>query len=169
MKTTTAKIKDLKVNPGNPRIIKDDKFRKLVKSIQDFPEMLKIRPIVVNADMVILGGNMRLRACQEAGLKEVPIIRAEDLTEEQQEEIIINEKTYMIPPTVHQLIEGMNQQLSDTAEMYLEMQKLDVFLREHYPEQVAAFMVEHPNQEDRSMIDLVIDILLNRKKLILLR
>ena len=88
---TTIKITEVKVNPNNPRIIKDDKFKKLVQSIKDFPEMLNLRPIVVNADMVVLGGNMRLKACKEAGLKEVPIIKAEDLTEDQQREFIIKD------------------------------------------------------------------------------
>lgn len=63
------KISEVKLNPNNPRLIKDDKFKKLVQSIKDFPEMLNIRPIVVNQDMIILGGNMRYKACKEAGLK----------------------------------------------------------------------------------------------------
>ena len=67
-----VKLSQLKSNPNNPRIIKDDKFRKLVQSIQDFPEMLEARPIVCDPDGVVLGGNMRLKACREAGLKEVP-------------------------------------------------------------------------------------------------
>ena len=87
----TVKISAIKANPNNPRLIKDDKFNKLVKSIKDFPEMLKIRPIVVNNDMIVLGGNMRLKACKEAGLKEIPIIKASDLTEEQQREFIIKD------------------------------------------------------------------------------
>jgi ParB-like chromosome segregation protein Spo0J len=91
MKSITVKISEVKSNPNNPRIIKDDKFQKLVKSIKEFPEMLNIRPIVVNADMVVLGGNMRLRACKEAGLKEVAIIKAEDLTEDQQKQFIIKD------------------------------------------------------------------------------
>ncbi len=91
MKSKTVKISDVKANPNNPRLIKDDKFAKLVKSIKDFPEMLKIRPIVVNADMVVLGGNMRLKACKEAGLKEVPIIVADELTEAQQKEFLIKD------------------------------------------------------------------------------
>lgn len=91
MVTKTVKISDVKVNPNNPRLIKDDKFAKLVKSIQDFPQMLKIRPIVVNSDMVVLGGNMRLKACKEAGLKEVPIIVADELTEDQQKEFLIKD------------------------------------------------------------------------------
>jgi DNA modification methylase len=84
-------LSDIKPNPDNPRIIKDDKFAKLVKSIKEFPEMLKIRPLVVNADMVVLGGNMRLKACQAAGLTEVPVILANDLTPEQEREFIIKD------------------------------------------------------------------------------
>jgi len=87
------KISEIKLNPNNPRLIKDDKFKKLVKSIQDFPEMLNIRPIVVNSDMIILGGNMRYKACKEAGLKEIPVIVAENLTEEQQKEFLIKDNT----------------------------------------------------------------------------
>jgi hypothetical protein len=84
------KINEIKLNPNNPRIIKDDKFTKLVQSIKDFPEMLDIRPIVVNQDMIILGGNMRYKACKEAGLKEIPVI-VTDLTEEQQKEFLIKD------------------------------------------------------------------------------
>jgi len=91
MKTEIVNISEVKPNPNNPRIIKDDKFAKLVQSIKDFPKMLEIRPIVVNADMIVLGGNMRLKACKEAGLKKVHIIKAEDLTEEQQREFIIKD------------------------------------------------------------------------------
>jgi ParB-like chromosome segregation protein Spo0J len=86
------KISEIKLNPNNPRLIKDDKFKKLVQSIKDFPEMLDIRPIVVNQDMIILGGNMRFKACKEAGLKEVPVIVA-DLTEAQQREFLIKDNT----------------------------------------------------------------------------
>lgn len=67
------KLSKLKANPNNPRLIKDDKFEKLVKSLTEFPEMLEARPIVVNPDMVVLGGNMRLKACKEAGIKEAPV------------------------------------------------------------------------------------------------
>jgi hypothetical protein len=91
MKIKTVKLSEIKSNPNNPRLIKDDKFFKLVKSIQGFPKMLEIRPIVVNSDMIVLGGNMRLKACKEAGLKEVPVIFADDLTEEQQKEFIIKD------------------------------------------------------------------------------
>jgi ParB-like chromosome segregation protein Spo0J len=92
-KHQTIKISEIKLNQNNPRLIKDDKFKKLVQSIKDFPEMLDIRPIVVNSDMIILGGNMRFKACKEAGLKEVPIIVADNLTEEQQREFLIKDNT----------------------------------------------------------------------------
>ena len=86
-----VKISKVKGNPNNPRIIKNDKFKKLVKSIQEFPEMLKLRPIVVDEDMVVLGGNMRLKASKDAGLKEVWIEVAEGLTEEQKKEFIVKD------------------------------------------------------------------------------
>lgn len=86
-----VKTTDIHANENNPRILKDDKFKKLVQSIKDFPEMLEIRPIVVNNDMMVLGGNMRLKAIQEIGLKEIPIIKAENLTEEQEREFLIKD------------------------------------------------------------------------------
>jgi len=91
IETKLYKISDIKPNPNNPRIIKDDKFLKLVNSIKEFPEMLKIRPIVINEDNIVLGGNMRLKACKEAKLKEIPVIMASDLTEAQQREFIIKD------------------------------------------------------------------------------
>ena len=91
MKTTLVKTSEVKPNPDNPRIIRDEKFAKLVESIRSFPSMLHLRPIVVNTDMVVLGGNMRLRACKEAGMKHIPVIVAEDITEAQQREFIIKD------------------------------------------------------------------------------
>ena len=91
MESTLMKLYKIKNNPNNPRLVKDDKFLKLVKSIKEFPEMLKIRPIVVNDDLIVLGGNMRLKACKEAGLKEVPVIQASELTAEQQREFIVKD------------------------------------------------------------------------------
>ena len=79
MKPNRIKISKIKSNPDNPRLIKDYKFRKLVKSIEEFPEMLKLRPIVVDENNIILGGNMRYKACIEAGLKEIYVIQADDL------------------------------------------------------------------------------------------
>ena len=86
-----VKISKVKGNPSNPRIIKNDKFKKLVNSIKEFPEMLKLRPIVVDEDMMVLGGNMRLKASKDAGLKEVWIDIAEGLTEEQKKEFIVKD------------------------------------------------------------------------------
>jgi DNA modification methylase len=91
MNIQKVKISAIKSNPNNPRLIKDDKFHKLVKSIKEFPQMLELRPIIVNDEMVILGGNMRHKACIEAGLKEVTIVKASELTEEQQKEFIIKD------------------------------------------------------------------------------
>lgn len=85
-----VKISEVIPNPNNPRLIKDDKFKKLVKSIQDFPDMLNVRPIVVNKDMIVLGGNMRLKAIKEAGHTEVAI-EIVDWTEEQQKEFIVKD------------------------------------------------------------------------------
>ena len=84
------KIKDILPDPNNPRIIKDDKFAKLVQSIKEFPEMLELRPIVIDEDNMVLGGNMRLKACIEAGLTDVPV-KVATLTEEQKKEFIIKD------------------------------------------------------------------------------
>ena len=84
-------ITEIKSNPNNPRLIKDNKFKQLVKSIQDFPQMLELRPIVIDENNMVLGGNMRLKACLEAGLTDVPVIHANNLTEEQKKEFIIKD------------------------------------------------------------------------------
>jgi len=86
-----VKLSDIRPNPNNPRVIKDDKFKKLVKSIQDFPQMLELRPIVVNDEMIVLGGNMRLKALEHLGIKETYIIKASDLTQKQEQEFIIKD------------------------------------------------------------------------------
>ena len=91
MNIQKIKISEVKTNPNNPRIIKDEKFKKLVQSIKDFPKMLELRPIVVNDDMIVLGGNMRLKACKEVGTKEVWVVKASDLTEEEQRQFIIKD------------------------------------------------------------------------------
>ena len=84
-------ITEIKSNPNNPRFIKDHKFKQLVKSIQDFPQMLELRPIVIDENNMVLGGNMRLKACVEAGLTDVPVIHANNLTEAQKKEFIIKD------------------------------------------------------------------------------
>ena len=86
-----VKINKIFSNPVNPRTIKENKFKKLVNSIKEFPEMLKLRPIVVNSEMGILGGNMRYKACQQLGLKDVWIIKAENLTEKQMQQFVIKD------------------------------------------------------------------------------
>ena len=88
-------ITEIKANPKNPRIIKDDKFAKLVQSIKDFPEMLEKRPLVCFTDtdkkLVVLGGNMRLKAAIQVGLKKLPILLADDWTEEQKTQFLIKD------------------------------------------------------------------------------
>jgi DNA modification methylase len=85
------KVSEIRPNPNNPRVIKDDKFKKLLKSITDFPQMLELRPIVVNDDMIVLGGNMRLKALEHLGIEETYIIKAKDLTDKQEQEFIIKD------------------------------------------------------------------------------
>lgn len=88
------KLSKIKINPNNPRFIRDEKFEKLKKSIKDFPQMLAYRPIVVNDNFMALGGNMRLKALQELGFEEIPekwIKKASDLTKDQQREFIIKD------------------------------------------------------------------------------
>lgn len=92
---TLVDIKKIKENPNNPRVIKGAKFKKLVKSIQDFPDMLNKRPIVTFTDedgnYVALGGNMRLKALKELKYKEVPIIIADEWTQEQKDQFLIKD------------------------------------------------------------------------------
>jgi ParB-like chromosome segregation protein Spo0J len=95
MQVAKVKINSIKTNPKNPRLIKDDKFKKLVTSIKEFPDMLNKRPLIVFTDVddkyVVLGGNMRLKACKEIGIKEIPIIVADEWTEEQKNEFLIKD------------------------------------------------------------------------------
>jgi ParB-like chromosome segregation protein Spo0J len=87
---TTTPINKIKSNPNNPRVIKDEKFKKLVQSLKDLPEMAQVRPIVVNQDMIVLGGNMRLKAMKEAGWKEAPVAVV-DWDEDKQRQFIIKD------------------------------------------------------------------------------
>lgn len=91
MKTKMTKISDIKPNPNNPRTISEEKLKQLAESIKQFPQMLEIRPVVVDADMVALGGNMRIKACQLAGITKVPVVFADNLTNEQKQEFIIKD------------------------------------------------------------------------------
>ena len=88
------KLSQLKINPNNPRIIKDERFEKLVKSINDFPKMLELRPIIIDDNFIILGGNMRFEALKELGFKEIPdewVKKASELTEDEKREFIIKD------------------------------------------------------------------------------
>jgi len=87
------KLNQIKSNPNNPRIIKDVKFKKLVNSIKEFPEMLEKRPIVVDENYMVLGGNMRTKACKQAGLKEVWVDVAKGWSSEQKAEFIIKDNS----------------------------------------------------------------------------
>ena len=88
------RITDIKPNPNNPRIIKDDKFKKLVKSIQDFPQMLELRPIVIDENNVILGGHQRYKACLELGIEDVPVIMMANLSERERKKLLIIDNTH---------------------------------------------------------------------------
>ena len=119
-----VKINEIIPNKNNPRFIKDFKFNKLVNSIKKFPEMLKLRPIVVNSDMVVLGGNMRLKACNEAGLKEVYILKADNLTKEQEKEFIIKDNVGFGQWDWDMLANGWdNQKLGDWGLDVLELEE----------------------------------------------
>ena len=91
MKTTKLQISQIKENPTNPRIIRDDKYKKLVQSIKEFPKMLDLRPIVVDKDYMILGGNQRLKACRDAGYTEIPVIVLDDYTDDEKKQFIIKD------------------------------------------------------------------------------
>jgi hypothetical protein len=86
------KLKDIKPNPNNPRVLRDDKFQKLKQSITEFPKMLSLRPMVIDENNVVLGGNMRLRALQELGFTDIDeawVKRSNDLTEDEKKRFII--------------------------------------------------------------------------------
>jgi len=93
MELQKVKIETVISNPDNPRVIRDDKFKKLIRSIDTFPQMLKLRPIVVDEDNVILGGNMRFEAIKHLGHKEVFIVKAEGFSEEQKREFVIKDNS----------------------------------------------------------------------------
>lgn len=121
-----VKIDKLKINPSNPRVIKDYKYKKLLKSISEFPEMLMLRPIVVDNEMVILGGNQRYRACQEAGLKEVPIILVSELSQEQIDRFVITDNVSFGDWDYDILANNWDSELIDASGLDLWQQPADV-------------------------------------------
>lgn len=92
METKLRNIKELKLHPNNPRIIKDEKYKKLVQSLKDFPEMLELRPIVIDENDIVLGGNQRLKAAKDAGIKEIPTIQV-NFSEDKKSEFIIKDNS----------------------------------------------------------------------------
>lgn len=155
-----VEISKIRNNTNNPRFIKDDKFRKLVKSIKEFPEMLELRPIVVDEDMIVLGGNMRLKACIEAGLKEVPIIIADNLTEDQKKEFIVKDNVgfgewdwdLLANEWDTELLEewGLDLKLTDDSEEeYTNDVKITLSLNNEYLEdfknELDILLSKHPN------------------------
>ena len=121
-----VKIDKLKINPSNPRVIKDYKYKKLLKSITEFPEMLMLRPIVVDNEMVILGGNQRYRACQEAGLKDVPIILVSELSQEQIDRFVITDNVSFGDWDYDILANNWDSELIDASGLDLWQQPADV-------------------------------------------
>jgi DNA modification methylase len=117
-------INEIKPNPNNPRIIKDYKFKQLVKSIQDFPQMLELRPIVIDENNMVLGGNMRLKACKEAGLTDVPVIHANNLTEEKKREFIIKDNVAFGEHNWDELANSWN--VEELTEWGLDIPNFDV-------------------------------------------
>ena len=88
------KLYKIKGNPNNPRIVKNEKFKKLVESIRGFPEMFEKRPIVVDENLMVLGGNMRLKACQELGIKDIWVDIATSWTDKQKNEFVIKDNNH---------------------------------------------------------------------------
>jgi DNA modification methylase len=124
--TEKIKISKIKGNPDNPRIIKDDRFKGLVQSIKEFPEMLELRPIVVDKDLMVLGGNMRLKACKELNLKEVYITKADNLTDEQKKEFIIKDNASFGEWDYSQLSEWDTEQLLEWGIEGLEEEEKEI-------------------------------------------
>ena len=91
MKVEKIKTHKLKPNPNNPRTINKINFKKLKKSIQEFPKMLELRPIVVDENYIVLGGNMRLQALKDLGIKEVYCVQESELSEQQKQQFIIKD------------------------------------------------------------------------------
>ena len=142
------KIELIKPNKDNPRVIRGNKFDKLVNSIKEFPEMLKLRPIVIDEDNIILGGNMRYKACVEAGLKDIPVKVAKGLTEAQKKEFIIKDNV------------GFGEWdwdllANDWSEKQIEEWGLDVWQTEEIDEVLEAVEDDY-TESDNMQVDVVL-------------
>lgn len=135
-------LKNIKKNPNNPRKINEAKFAKLLNSIKEFPKMMALRPIIVNDDNIVLGGNMRLKALEELGYKEVPkewVKKASDLTDEEARRFIISDNVGYGEWDWELLnVEWDTEQLSDWG--------LDAFEYEPFNEDIDDFFVEHEHE-----------------------
>lgn len=151
-----VKIGELVMNPNNPRTIKDDKFKKLVKSIKEFPEMLDIRPIVVDEDMIVLGGNMRLKACISAGLKEVSIIKFKDLPEEKKKEFIVKDNVGYGEWDFDLLLEDWNREDLIDWGMDLPKVKMD---KDILPDNIIALFIDLKDEDkQKELYDKLIEL-----------
>ena len=150
------KLSELKTNPKNPRLIKDDKFRKLVKSIHDFPQMMELRPIIVDENNVIQGGNMRFKALKELGYKEIPdnwVKHGKDLTTEQWQEFVIKDNVGFGEWDFEQLANewdsekleewGLDVEILDGEKLIAKQEVLKDFARSH------VLISYHPDNHDK--------------------
>jgi hypothetical protein len=141
-------LKDIKRNPNNPRKINEDKFAKLLNSIKEFPKMMALRPIIVNDDNIVLGGNMRLEALKELGYKEVPeewIKKASDLTDEEVRRFIIQDNVGYGEWDWELLnVEWNTEQLSDWG--------LDVFKYEPFKGSIDDFFEESDKKPRKKVL-----------------
>jgi hypothetical protein len=117
------KISEIKQNSNNPRIIKDDKYKKLLNSIKEFPKMLELRPIVIDKNNMILGWNMRYKACKELWIKEVPVKIAEDLTPEEEQRFIIEDNVWFWEWNMEDLANNWNAE--DLENWWVDLNFLD--------------------------------------------
>lgn len=155
MKFSEIEVKKVKLNKDNPRVIKDENFKKLVESVKKFPEMLKIRPIVLNRDYVIIGGNQRFKACVEAGFKKVPFYYADELTPEQEKEFMIKDNVQS-GQWDFDLLEGY--EIDDLKSWGLEMDIKD-------KSEVYARKIESPHYEVMGDKPLLSEMFENKKAL----
>lgn len=87
-------INEIKPNPSNPRKIDAADFAKLLKSIKDDPKLLEAKPLIIDENNIILGGNQRYRACLELGIQEVPTIKMANLTEKEKQKLLVIDNTH---------------------------------------------------------------------------
>lgn len=129
--TLTLSMSDIKLNDSNPRVIKDRQMKRLVKSIQDFPEMTELRPIVIDENNVILGGNMRYRAMQRLGYKQTEVVKVSGLSDEQKREFIIKDNVPFGDWDWDELANGWDvEKLNDWGLNFNSVGNIDDFLSE---------------------------------------